>query len=63
MSNQGNAVTVSKAKISQFVHDAADMEKREYILREMAPRLIDEADTLKRRADRAIENTEKELHK
>ena len=63
MSNQGNAVTVSKAKISQFVHDAADMEKREYILREMAPRLIDEADTLKRRADRAIENTEKEINR
>ena len=59
MSNQGNAVTVSKAKIAQFVHDAADMEKREYIFREMAPRLLDEADTLKRRADRAIENTEK----
>ena len=63
MSNQGNAVTVSKAKIAQFVHDAAEMEKREYILREMAPRLIDEADTLKRRADRAIENTEKEINR
>ena len=61
MSNQGNAVTVSKAKIAQFVHDAADMEKREYILRGIAPKLYEEAERLKSDADWDVRCAEREV--
>ena len=61
MSNQGNAVTVSKAKIAQFVHDAADMEKREYILRGIAAKLYEEAERLKSDADWDVRCAEREV--
>lgn len=51
MSNQENAVVASKDKIAQFVHDAADMEKREYILRGIAPVLRTKADAIRKEAD------------
>ena len=59
MSNQGNAVTVSKAKIAQFVHDAADMEKREYILRGIAAKLNSQEKAIRSLADDDVREQQK----
>ncbi len=53
----------SKARISRFVHDAADMEKREYILRGIAPRLYDNEKSLRRSADEIVEKAKSKTTK
>lgn len=59
MSNQENAVVMSKDKIAQFVHDAADMEKREYSLREIAVKLESDEDGIRRCAKRELDDAKK----